>query len=203
MVTYWPPEVNEGESPPNFRLNAGSKLPSFPSHARPLARPQRTVRRPGRADSRGDRRGPGDPEIHPRAEGRSIRGGDLAAYCGSPHAIGVSSGTDALLAIFMALGLGPGDAVVTSRLFVLCHRRLRRARRRHARLRRHRSRHLQHLAHGARGLSDRIVFARERRIASATPKGETVRAIVPVHLYGLCCEMDAIHRNRRALSTRA
>lgn len=53
--------------------------------------------------------------------GRFIGGAELDAFeaelapvCGATHAIGVSSGTDALLVSLMALGVGPGHEVVTT-----------------------------------------------------------------------------------------
>ncbi|MDZ4369078.1 MAG: DegT/DnrJ/EryC1/StrS family aminotransferase [Afipia sp.] len=37
---------------------------------------------------------------------------DLAAYCGAKHVVACASGTDALLMVLMAQGVGPGDAVI-------------------------------------------------------------------------------------------
>ena len=87
---------------------------------------------------------------------------------GVEHAIAVSSGTDALLLALMALGVGPGDEVITSTYsFFATAGAIVRARRA-ARVRRHRP--------GRRSTSTR------RRIAAAiTPR---TKAIMPVHLFG-------------------
>jgi dTDP-4-amino-4,6-dideoxygalactose transaminase len=117
----------------------------------------------------------------------------ICSYCNTPHAIGVSSGTDALLAILMALEIGPGDAVITSAYTFFatagCIARV-----------------------GAtpvfvdvdpvtynlspqaleRFLRDQCEQKADAQIVRET--GETIRAIIPVHLFGLCCEMNLIHQ---------
>jgi dTDP-4-amino-4,6-dideoxygalactose transaminase len=115
----------------------------------------------------------------------------ICAYCNAPHAVGVSSGTDALLAILMALGIGKGDAVITTPYTFFatagCIARV-----------------------GATPLFVDIdpetynirPSAVEEWITKnshpdadgtwRTKTGETIRAILPVHLFGLCCDMDAM-----------
>jgi dTDP-4-amino-4,6-dideoxygalactose transaminase len=117
----------------------------------------------------------------------------IRAYCDAQYAVGVSSGTDALLAVLMALGIGHGDAVITTPYTFFttagCIARV-----------------------GAKPLFvdiDPQTFnispgAIQEYIEKSckagsngelkTRSGEKVRAIIPVHLFGLCCEMDAIHQ---------
>ena len=113
-----------------------------------------------------------------------------AQYCGAPHAIGVSSGTDALLATFMALEIGIGDAVFTTAYSFFatggCIARL-----------------------GAtpifidiepdtynispkalREYIEKHCQVVEGRLANENQ--QLIRALVLVHIFGLCCDMNEI-----------
>lgn len=100
---------------------------------------------------------------------------ELAEYLQVRHAIGVSSGTDALLMAFMALGIGPGDEVIvpTFSFFATagCVSRL-----------------------GATPVFvdvDPISFNIDAALvrAAITPR---TKAIVPVHLFGQSADIDAL-----------
>ena len=115
----------------------------------------------------------------------------IAEYCSSPDAIGVSSGTDALLAIFMAMGLGPGDAVVTSDYsFFASGSCVSRVGATPVFI------DIDPLTYNISPVALEAYLTKSCRLDNEgilrTRKGNRVRAIVPVHLYGLCCDMDAV-----------
>lgn len=116
---------------------------------------------------------------------------DVAAYSQCAHGIGVSSGTDALLLALMALGIGPGDEVVTtSYTFFATGGTIARTGARPVYL---------DIDPVSFNISPALVakFLREqceRRGADLVNKatGGRVKALMPVHLYGQLADMDAL-----------
>jgi dTDP-4-amino-4,6-dideoxygalactose transaminase len=112
----------------------------------------------------------------------------IEVLCGGGHAVGASSGTDAELLILMALEIGPGDAVITTPFTFFstagCIARL-----------------------GAKPIfvdiePDTFALSPEKLASYLSEEcdiqgvrrrdGLRVKAVIPVHLFGLCCRMDQI-----------
>jgi dTDP-4-amino-4,6-dideoxygalactose transaminase len=100
---------------------------------------------------------------------------EVARFCGTRFAVGMSSGTDALLAALMAVGVGPGDEVVTpSYSFFATAGTV-------ARL-------------GATPVFvdiERDTFNLDCAQAESKITGKT-KAILPVHLFGRCAELEGL-----------
>jgi dTDP-4-amino-4,6-dideoxygalactose transaminase len=100
---------------------------------------------------------------------------EFADYCGVSHAIGVSDGTSAIHMALRAVGVGPGDEVITvSHTFIATTEAI--------------------LLAGAKPVfvdvyPDTYLMDVQQIEARITPQ---TKAILPVHLYGQCVDMDPV-----------
>jgi dTDP-4-amino-4,6-dideoxygalactose transaminase len=99
----------------------------------------------------------------------------LGAYCQVPHAVGVSSGTDALLMALEAAGAGPGDEVIVPAFTFYCTGSV-------------------VVRRGATPVFadvslDDFNLLPEAVAAAVTPQ---TKVLMPVHLFGQACAIDAL-----------
>jgi dTDP-4-amino-4,6-dideoxygalactose transaminase len=106
---------------------------------------------------------------------------DLAAYCGASYAVSCASGTDALLLVLLARGVGPGDAVICP-AFTFCA-----------------TAEVVALVGAVPVFADVDVVtfnldveSMKRAVVTAKRRGLTPKAVIPVDLFGLPADHDAI-----------
>jgi len=100
---------------------------------------------------------------------------EIAKYCHVPHAVGVASGTDALVLSLRAMGIGPGDEVVTTPFTFYAT--------------------ASSIVHAGAtpvfvDIEPDTCLVRAEAIEDAIT--DRTRAIVPVHLFGQCADMGRI-----------
>lgn len=106
---------------------------------------------------------------------------ELARFCGASEAVGCASGTDALWLALLAVGIQPGDTVITTAFsFFASASSIVRA--------------------GARpvllDIDPHTLNLDPAQVEAHLHAGKAthLRALLPVHLYGQCCDMDALQR---------
>lgn len=102
---------------------------------------------------------------------------EFAAFCQSPHCIGVGSGTDALRFALIAAGVGKGDTVVTvPNTFIATTEAISQC--------------------GAEvafvDIDERTYNLDPKKLQAYLEAHPKTKAVIPVHLYGQMCDMDAI-----------
>ncbi|MGD0307830.1 MAG: DegT/DnrJ/EryC1/StrS family aminotransferase [Acidobacteriota bacterium] len=118
---------------------------------------------------------------------------ETARLCGVPHAIGLASGTDALLLSLKAVGAGPGDAVVTVPFtFFATAGAIVNLGARPVFVDIEPAGFSMDPVRLAELLENDCTFDRPARKLVHRQSGTVIKAIVPVHLYGQCAEMDEI-----------
>lgn len=101
----------------------------------------------------------------------------MAAYCGTKHAVGCASGSDALLLSLLAIGVGPGDEVIVPSFTFFA------------------------TASAVWRLGAKPVFADIKAdtfnlnpVDVMYKMSTATKAIIPVHLFGQCADMTELHQ---------